>query len=158
MFYGAPEKALEMGSTRLPKCFTDGSNITAKYNHFNSESIEDFLRTIKMQLRPYPVYQWIPLVRKQLSKTVDMSVHEYELTLLKGRHPILLQNGTRTQCPAGFYSWPEFEDFLVQKYHRPLREIRVIQKALFTLSKVTERVLNRILMNLICCCPKQLLN
>ena len=64
-----------------------------------------------------------------------MSVHEYELTLLKGRHPVLMQDGTRVPCPAGFYSWPEFEDFLVEKYHRPLREIRVIQKALFTLKQ-----------------------
>ena len=64
MFYGAPPKAFEFTAQRLPKCFTDGSNIKAKYNHFPSESIEDFVRTIKMQLRPYPVYQWIPLVRK----------------------------------------------------------------------------------------------
>ena len=143
MFYGAPPKAFEFTATRLPKCFTDGSNIKAKYNHFPSESIEDFIRTIKNQLRPYPIYQWIPLVRKQLGKTVEMSVQEYELSLKAGRHKVLTNEGIEIDCPDGFYAWPEFEDFLVTKYHRPLREIRVIQRALFSLKQSEKKSLEQ---------------
>ena len=135
MFYGAPPKVLEYGTSRLPKCFTDGSNITVKYNHTNKESIEDFMRNIKIQLRPYPVYQWIALTRKQLGKSIELAIQEYEATLMHGRHNVVQTDGTIVPCPEGFYSWPEFEDWLVNKYHRPLREIRVIQRALFTIKQ-----------------------
>lgn len=126
MFYGAPPKVLEYGTSRLPKCFTDGSNITVKYNHTTKESIEDFIRNIKIQLRPYPIYQWIALTRKQLGKSIELAIQEFEITLLQGRHNVIQTDGTLAPCPDGFYSWPEFEDWLLTKYHRPLREIRVI--------------------------------
>ena len=148
MFFGAPPKALEFSAARLPKCFTDGSNIKARYNHYGNESIEDFLRVIEIQLRPYPVYQWIPLVRKQLGKTVELAVQQYEVSLFPGRHNMQDENGLLSPCPAGFYAYAEFKDWLLIKYHRPLREIRVIQKALFEMKQGQGKVLNIILESL----------
>ena len=42
---------------------------------------------------------------------------------------------TDVPCPAGFYEWGEFESYLLRQYHRPLREIRTLQKVLYELKQ-----------------------
>ena len=51
LFYGISQSAIAKSHDRLPKQFTDGSGITAKYNHYQSESIVDFIKLISKQLK-----------------------------------------------------------------------------------------------------------
>ena len=127
LFYGISQTAIAKSHDRLPKQFTDGTGITAKYNHYQSESIVDFIKLISKQLRYYPKPFWIAFVKRQLSPALLESVEQYEDTLKEGREMVQTEDGSTVPCPAGFYRWPEFEQYLLTKYNRPLKEIETLQ-------------------------------
>ena len=134
LFFGTSAESIEKSFDKLPKQFTDGSGIKARYHHYQNESIEEFLKTVKKQLQTYPKPFWIQFVMRQLSDTLRESVDQYADTLVEGR-VVLKVGDTDVPCPAGFYEWGEFESYLLRQYHRPLREIRTLQKVLYELKQ-----------------------
>ena len=59
LFFGTSAESIEKSFDKLPKQFTDGSGIKARYHHYQNESIEEFLKTVKKQLQTYPKPLWI---------------------------------------------------------------------------------------------------
>ena len=74
IFTGAKLPSHGQYGSNVPKCLTDGTSITAKFANRTSESVEQFLDEIELQLESFDPGFWVRLAQKQLGKDVLQDV------------------------------------------------------------------------------------
>ena len=118
-----------------PKCLTDGSDLKAKFANRPSESVQQFLTEIETQLEPYEPAYWIRLTQRQLGKDVLQDTINEGRTREYGRMDDPDSPGS--PCPAGWFNWQEFKEYLKERFKSPFYETQGIEKALFGMSQKT---------------------
>ena len=125
-------KAVERLKSDIPKQLR-GGELSVEFNNKPTENVARFLHVCERELRHVATTYWIDCVLLACSATVRNTAESYGLSLYHGRVNIKTDDGSSIQCPAGWYYWAKFKEWMLVQYHRPGADMQIMVKLMTSL-------------------------